>query len=1406
MRHRALSVLVSMAMAVSMVPSIALADGTQVAEQTTSAVSTVSKSVAPGDMTVLSNRESTLAPGVTQNQVVVYDADGNRVQYYVAEADMSVDTVGVYCSYRGMDNSSYGMSKLTEQVSSFNKSENYQGMAVAAMNASYYNMTTGKPLGAFVMQGNDVTTESEGNQYPYFAVMKDGSVKIGKKGEYSSDKGNIQEAVSIYTMLVQDGEIVAGTDAQTKYPRSTVGITAEGKVVIMSADGNQAPKSSGLTKYEQAEVMRSLGCVVAGELDGGGSATYGSKAEGASSFAIENNPSDGSERSISNGLIIASTAVDDGSFDHAALSAENEYVTPGTATKVSVTGATLTGNKVDVPADVTYAATGGTFENGVFTAGDSACEGTVTAYYNGKAVGSTTIHVVVPTAISFDSEKITIPYGASTTIGISATYNSIAVATKASDFAFSLSDPAAATIDGLSIKAGDNPEISSATIQANLALNPSVTATAELAFGKGSETLLDFEDGKCDGAKLSYTGFNYYLPRSSVGIATAENGQVHSGKHSLALNIDYSNSLESGYQMTALYLPGEHVIENAKTIGMWMYIPDDYVGLWGRWVLDVATTKDENGNWKYTRETGQLYDGKNGATGVVSSFSESGWHYVSIDVSKYRAVRFADGDYCFQFYISDRDGASYNYYFKNQHNVNGNFTVYVDDVTVDYSSVIDDREAPVFGDAKYAMSGMSDAAVLKDGASIAGNSVDFSAAVGDDTTKGNATGIDPASAKAYVDGNEVPATYSGGIISMDSAASLSAGSHSVKFSICDKQGNKSSIKRNVEITSGEAAPIKVVAHDPNADRVLLGSVNYVDIVANDASSVQSVTTKLNLDSMSKWELDHMSVASGFKASYSLDSTTNDVVLTIDRVGGVSEQGELVLASIPVRAWTLNNSDKVNPSSSKEWTLAEFKASKEFWPIAIDLKVDQGTATSVDGAASSFAGDGVFIWTEMWANYGNMVSTAEGKAYFDSWNGGHVHSAAALPDKAATCTEKGYAGRTYCDGCDSVIDWGQEIDALGHSYALVDGVAKCSACGNLLTGSLNGKDYVNGELVKDGWTSDGEAYYVDGAKLTGVKLVEKPDGTESLWYDFGEDGTCQGAYTGLYYDEGAGVYRYAVAGTLSDGWKQVDDEWYLFSNGKAKVGELNNGTVTYSFEQTGRLVSGIWYDDGAGMKYYYGPSFYRNHTSEIGVVWAQIDGKTYGFDQNGHRYEGLTVAQDSTRAPRAYLFDESGVFQGESEYTGTIERDGSIYYVENGVVPGVGLVRSGDGYYFVLPSGKVAVDSDRWISSATSNGLLPNGNYHFGADGRLVQTSGVVDVDGTLYYYETGSVQGGKGLVEVDGSYYYVLPSGKVAVNSDRAVPDGLLPAGTYRFGADGKLAQGATDVDGTLYYLSLRHI
>ena len=109
-----------------------------------------------------------------------------------------------------MDNNTYGMSKLTEQVSAFTQKAEagdsyYQGTIVAGINASYYNMINGKPSGVFVMNGNDVTGNDKS---AYFAVMNDGSVKIGRAEDYATDKGNIKEALGIYKMLVYDGEIV----------------------------------------------------------------------------------------------------------------------------------------------------------------------------------------------------------------------------------------------------------------------------------------------------------------------------------------------------------------------------------------------------------------------------------------------------------------------------------------------------------------------------------------------------------------------------------------------------------------------------------------------------------------------------------------------------------------------------------------------------------------------------------------------------------------------------------------------------------------------------------------------------------------------------------------------------------------------------------------------------------------------------------------------------------------------------------------------------------------------------------------------------------------------------------------------------------------------------------------------
>ena len=48
-----------------------------------------------------------------------------------------------------------------------------------------------------------------------------------------------------------------------------------------------------------------------------------------------------------------------------------------------------------------------------------------------------------------------------------------------------------------------------------------------------------------------------------------------------------------------------------------------------------------------------------------------------------------------------------------------------------------------------------------------------------------------------------------------------------------------------------------------------------------------------------------------------------------------------------------------------------------------------------------------------------------------------------------------------------------------------------------------------------------------------------------------------------------------------------------------------------------------------------------------------------------------------------------------------------------------------------------------------------------------------------------------GLIEIDGDYYYIGSNYKATVNATKTISaartNGLLPAGTYEFGPDGKM-------------------
>ena len=110
-------------------------------------------------------------------------------------------------------------------------------------------------------------------------------------------------AVENYWKEVFDGGGIAGTSRQ---PRTAVGATADGKLILLVCDGRNMRGSAGFTLAELADKLIELGAVDAVNLDGGGSSTMvGSDGK------VLNRPSDtGSaevivERKISTAVVIS---------------------------------------------------------------------------------------------------------------------------------------------------------------------------------------------------------------------------------------------------------------------------------------------------------------------------------------------------------------------------------------------------------------------------------------------------------------------------------------------------------------------------------------------------------------------------------------------------------------------------------------------------------------------------------------------------------------------------------------------------------------------------------------------------------------------------------------------------------------------------------------------------------------------------------------------------------------------------------------------------------------------------------------------------------------------------------------------------------------------------------------------
>ena len=123
---------------------------------------------APEGRTITSVKEYNLAPGIVEKRIVTDNYEGtHQVKAYVAIADFNDPNVGFLAGYKDYDSTgTWGMQTVRDQMRAATEAKGVK--VVAGINADYFDMATGKPYGALIMDGKEVS--SPAGQPHYFAI------------------------------------------------------------------------------------------------------------------------------------------------------------------------------------------------------------------------------------------------------------------------------------------------------------------------------------------------------------------------------------------------------------------------------------------------------------------------------------------------------------------------------------------------------------------------------------------------------------------------------------------------------------------------------------------------------------------------------------------------------------------------------------------------------------------------------------------------------------------------------------------------------------------------------------------------------------------------------------------------------------------------------------------------------------------------------------------------------------------------------------------------------------------------------------------------------------------------------------------------------------------------------------
>lgn len=227
---------------------------------------------------------------ITVTQYRAYDSN-----IYVADVEVT-DGTSILSAFA---NNTYGRN-ITDTTSDMAEENN----AVLAINGDYY----GARQSGYVIR-NGVVYRNQGSNGEDMVISKDGTLSFISEFDTTTDsliQKQAWQVLSFGPVLVESGQIAVTENdevgmAMASNPRTAIGTVAKNHYLFVVSDGRTS-ESAGLSLYELANFMKSLGATNVYNLDGGGSSTMVFQGE------VVNNPTTNgnkiSERAVSDILYI----------------------------------------------------------------------------------------------------------------------------------------------------------------------------------------------------------------------------------------------------------------------------------------------------------------------------------------------------------------------------------------------------------------------------------------------------------------------------------------------------------------------------------------------------------------------------------------------------------------------------------------------------------------------------------------------------------------------------------------------------------------------------------------------------------------------------------------------------------------------------------------------------------------------------------------------------------------------------------------------------------------------------------------------------------------------------------------------------------------------------------------------